>query len=196
MSLIDIYSKNKFLFHIFILISTLILISYGILQMLIINICTFIYLTYKTITLLENDNNTSENINLVYISYLKKWTCYACYVMTETICDILFKFIPFATFYYISKMIIFIWIIQSDHNIDSIYKRWILDYYHSYKNTFDEICEIIEMLVDGCRLKLNNYISESIGKIKNMIKTFIRELFKEGVLDSVSNMPNTMDNNL
>ena len=53
MKLIELYSKYKVIFNLAGIGLTLSLIMHGILQMLLINILTFIYLTYKTIRLLE-----------------------------------------------------------------------------------------------------------------------------------------------
>lgn len=187
----EIYKKYKTQFNIGAGVGTSILIYNGILQILIINIFTLIYLTYKSIYLLEHKSLSRNRAML--IRQLKQWICYAFYMMIEYNGDILFKFVPLSFFYYLSKLMLFLWIIQSDDNLNKIYDNWVLYYYNKYNYYLKNVARFMEKIAYIYRKQVDTYIKQNFVYMKNMAFGYIDDLIREKVINGENDIIKLLD---
>jgi hypothetical protein len=193
--LLGLCEKYKGYVNIGSIVGVLMLIYYGILQSLIVNILTLIYLTYNTIKLIEEDKSheTLDKKVKKQNKMMKQWTCYSSYLMIESVGDIFFKIFPFGTIYYFAKLIIFMWLIKSDENLDKLYSEWVLTYYTKYKSTLRTVCNIMEKLSESYRDKIDTYISNNYVYIKKAIFGYIEDLIRDKIIDKDEDLIKLLD---
>jgi len=159
------------------------MIYYGILQKLIINVLTLVYLTYKSIQTLEKKKVTTATL----IILIKKWICYAFYLMIEYITDILFHFMPFSSVYYVAKLLLFLWIIQKNENITKVYKEWVLYYYYKHKEDLDKGILLLEKLSITYKNKIKMFTKEHYLLIKEKFVEIVNSIIIEKLNEKNSN---------
>jgi len=147
-------SKTFFNWSIFII--SLILIYYGLLQLILINLITTLYLLIKTIKLVDHNKTRMDT----YKKLIKQWVCLACYMIIDYFSFIL----PFYSIYNVSKLIIFLYAIYGD-KCENIYNDWIKFYYKKNKNNIERLNNIIIKLYDYYKNIIINKLNYNNFKI-------------------------------
>jgi len=132
---------------------------------------------YRSIKLLETENiDHTQSIKL-----LKQWACYAFYVIVERVGDFTFWIMPLSSIYYLSKLILFIWIIQSWDNVDFFYKKLVSPLYYQYHEKIEDICYIMTSIINRYKEDCYGCIKINYDEIKEHLKDYIskKHLFRE-----------------
>jgi hypothetical protein len=160
-------------------ITAFVLIYNGILQSFITNIMLFFYLTYKSIKMLQSneDQDPSDMLKL-----LKRWVCYSCYVISERIFDLSFTVLPFAVLYNISKIFIFMWVTRAEDNIFTFYDMLVIPFFENYEETLDGVQSILEQLIELYKTTISEFIKNNYSHIRSCIFSYIKDLIRENIV--------------
>ncbi len=180
MNLQQLYDHYKYIINGSVLLTFLIMVLKGVIQTLLINIIAFMFLTYRTVKLLSNKKDTKCATQLN--KCLKKWVCYATYIMVETVGDFIFKYLPFSNIYNVSKLVCFLWIIQSDQNVKYVYNRWIVYFYKEHKVTIDSFANIVEQVNDIAKKQMSYLFENNYEYVKGCIRGYIDDLIRERII--------------
>ena len=167
--LLKVYKKYKVPFNGVGIVMLFIMALQGLIHALMIDIVVFLYLTYQTLSALEDHKDDNDKLSYT----LKLWGCYSTYLIAEKVIDVVMYFSPLSMAYYASKLGFYMWILKSDDNVSTYYDSVILPLFRRYKEHIDAIVHGLEryirLLMLACLEYVNNLKDLLIGYIANQI---------------------------
>jgi hypothetical protein len=187
----NIINRYRPLIKTFGVIGLLLSVYYGILQIIVINLLTVIYLIYRSIYLLENNYDNTDELRL----RLTQWITYSFFMILEHGGDYVFSIVPLSFFYYVFKLVLFLWVIQSEDNLNYLYRNWVLHYYQKYQIELGKSCEVMEKISFNYKNRINMYMKDNYIYMKKAIFNYIDELIREKIINKEDDITKLLKEN-
>jgi len=136
-----------------------ILVYYGILQYIILNIITLIYVISKSVVAIENDGENTT----------KMWIMLMCIINIDYILNMLSSMMPFGFLYQFVRICALIWMNRSDNNINNMYDRTVKIVYKKYGNVLDEYINTIDAYKSYMNEKLDGIVDISYDTVSQIL---------------------------
>ena len=181
------YQNHRLYFNVAGAMVVFFLIFFDVLQTLLMNLITLVYLGYRTMELLNEDEPETDMMK----SLLKKWSTYATFLGFEIIANMV-MFWPLSWVYPFGKMMIYLWVVNDASNAATIYDDYIKPLYTRHRPLIVKVMNILDAVAQKIGVRVNELLTDltDILKTHEVLGSLVNAISfgtLSGVLDAAHN---------